>query len=240
LNTRKKLAQIGAIGIAIAAILIAPLSNSLFVESPFVYAQDEFPTVVPPDAEFEEAFDGDLDQVIYVPGTLGSIEDWRLPSITRPEFLDDPFGYSEVLGEPGHYLIWSTDESDNKRYYIVDESNEKLQSLRDAADDFREARRKIEADPPAAKIIGGLIGTAVFGVVSVGCAGGAVISGILQAWPVTAAFIGCDAIAVPLTIGSATTAWDGITRGREFSREVEEHRRQVESDFAQLPFLDDN
>ena len=219
MTSRKRLAQLGAIGIVVVAILIAPLSTSVLVGSPFVYAQDEFPTVVPPDAEFEEAFDGDLDQVIYVPGTLGPIEDWRLPSITRPEFLDDPFGYSEILGEPGHYLIWSTDESGNRRYYIVDESNEKLQGIREAVDDFREARRKIKADPPAAKIVGGLIGTAVFGVVSVGCGGGAVISGILQAWPITAAFIGCDAIAVPFdcSIGKHSLGWH-YTGARVFKR----------------------
>ena len=240
LDSNKKIAQLAAIGVAILAILIAPLSNSVLIGSPLAYAQDEFPTVVPTDVEFEEAFEGDLGQVIYVPGTLGPIEDWRLPLVTRPEFLDDPFGYSEILGEPGHYLIWSTDGSGNKRYFIIDETNEKLTNIRDAVDGFRDARLRIEADPPAARIAAGVVGTALFGVVSIGCGGAAVVTGILQLWPLTAAFVGCDAIAVPLTVASGSTAWNAVTRAREFSREVEEHRRQVESDFAQLPFIGDN
>ena len=240
LKSLKIFSQLAAISIVVVAILIAPLSNSDLVGPKNVYAQDEFPTVVPPDADFGEAFDGDLPQVIYVPGTLGPIEDWRLPSVTRPEFLADPFGYSEIHGEPGHYLIWSTDESGNKRYYIVDESNEKLDIIRDEIDRFREARRNIEADPPTARILAGVAGTVVFGVVSVGCGAGAVISGIAQIWPLAGAFVACDAAAVPLTVASASTAWNAITRSREHSREVEEHRRRVESDFVQLPFLGDN
>lgn len=237
LKLRKRLAQLGAIGVAVVAILLVPLSNAALMEPSIGYAQDDFPTVVPSDAEFERAFDGDLDQVIYVPGTLGPIENWRLPSVTRPEFLADLFGYSEILGEPGQYLIWSTDESGNKRYYIINESNENLKSIREEVDLFREARRKNEADPPTARIIAGAAGTVVFGVVSVVCGGGAVVSGIAQLWPLTAAFVACDAAAIPLTIASAGTAWNGITQVREFSREVEEQRRRVESDFVQLPFL---
>ena len=231
--------RLAAIGIVVAAILIAPPTSSTLVGSEIVYAQDEFPTVVPPDAEFEEAFDGDIDQVIYVPGTLGPIEDWRLPFVTRPEFLEDTFGYSEILREPGHYLIWSTDENGNKRYYIVDELNKKLGSIRTEVDRFHGARRDIDANPPAVRIVAGVAGTVGFGFVSTVCTGGAVISAIFQVWPLAAAFVGCDAAAVPLTVASASTAWNGITRVRDHTRDLNEHRRRVESDFKQIPFLDD-
>jgi len=240
LKLRKRLAQLGAIGVAVVAILLVPLSNLILIGPKVGYAQDEFPTVVPSDAEFEQAFNGDLDQVIYIPGTLGPIEDWRLPSVTRPEFISDTFGYSEILGEPSRYLIWSTDENGNKRYYIVDESNEKLGSIRAEVDQSRADRRDMDANPPAIRIVAGVAGTVGFGIVSTLCTGGAVVSGFFQVWPLAAAFVGCDAVAVPLTVASASTAWNGITRVRNHTRDLNEQRRRVESDFKQLPFLDDS
>ena len=98
----------------------------------------------------------------------------------------------------------------------------------------------MDADPPAVRIVAGVAGTIGFGLVTTFCTGGAVVSGIFQLWPLTGAFVACDAAAVPLTVASASTAWNGITRVRDHTRDLNEHRRRVESDFKQLAFLGDS
>ena len=122
----------------------------------------------------------------------------------------------------------------------MDQGNPRLQGIIEATDQFRQARIEIEADPPAARILFGAVGSVVFGIISWACGLGAIASAAAFLYPLAGVLIACDAISIPLTIASWGTMWNGLTGVREYGRSVNEWSRQVESEYVQLPFTDQN
>lgn len=193
--------------------------------------------ITPPPAAFPTPF-GQTEPTPTRLAPLGPVSQDDLPVTTRPELLEDPFGYAEILGQPGIYLVWSTDNNGDQRYYVIDSENEYLEGIRAATEAFHEARRDVDADPPGAKVLIGSGGSIVFGLASWGCGLGAVVSAAAQLYPLAGVFVGCDAITVPLTIGSAGYLLNGITEWNSFAAQRDDLEEVVESYFVQLPFAD--
>ncbi|MFQ5921814.1 MAG: hypothetical protein ACE5M4_03135 [Anaerolineales bacterium] len=161
-----------------------------------------------------------------------------LPELLRPDLLDSEYGYSEILGRPGLFLVWSTDEFGTKRYFVLDEDSEYLQAIITEVDKVRNNWLEMQNELPLAKAIAGAIFGVVLGVVGLVCAGGAVISllGTPVSAPVTGGLTACAGGAFTLSAGAFGMAVDGAGRIIGHIELSDEARKEIRGAFQQIPF----
>ena len=162
-----------------------------------------------------------------------------LPPVTRPDLLGDPLGYSEVLGQPGLYLVWSTDEEGNTRYATVAQDNRAFVQIRALVDAHRQAALELDGESPLVRFGIGLGGGVLFSLFTLGCGVGtaASLSATPISAPLTAVLAGCTGgafLAAGEGFGAAFDAWSQL---HSFDLQTEETRRAIESQFMQLPYL---
>jgi hypothetical protein len=160
-----------------------------------------------------------------------STED-QIPDVARPELLDDPIGYSAVLGYPGLYLIWSTDDSGNRHYYVLQESSEYFQRIQATVDANLQARTELDETNPwlrlgwsAVRIVGG-----VEGAIFCGIATGAT----LETPPLAAVFGTCTLGALGfagLGIDGFIDVYNGV---RAYENRTENDRLAIEGIFREI------
>ena len=239
----KVLARTGVLLFSALCLLVFQLANSILLGNSVALAQDEFPTVPPSDAEFERPIE-DLDPIPTPIPTIGpgqsfvEGEEELLPELLRPDLLESEYGYSEILGRPGLFLVWSTDESGVKHFFVLSEDNEYLQAIIAEVEAVRTNWLEMRNELPLSKAIAGAIVGVVLGVVGLVCAGGAVVS--LLATPVSAPITGgltaCAGGAFTLSAGAFGMAIDGAGRIIGHIELSDEARKEIRGAFQQIPF----
>jgi len=161
-----------------------------------------------------------------------------LPSVLRPDLLDSEYGYSEILGKPGLFLVWSTDDFGTKRYFVLQQGNEYLNRIVAAVDRVRTDALEMKKELPWWKAIGGTIVGLVMGGVGIVCGFGAVAS--LAATPIsaplTAALTACAGTSFAISAGGFGTAIDGAGRIIGHYELSDEARKEIRGAFQQIPF----
>ena len=161
-----------------------------------------------------------------------------LPKVLRPDLLDTEYGYSEILGRPGLFLVWSTDDFGTKRYFVLQQGNEYLNRIVAAVDRVRTDALEMKKELPWWKAIGGTIVGLVLGGVGLVCGFGAVVS--LAATPIsaplTAALTACAGTSFAISIGGFGTAIDGAGRIIGHFELSDESRKEIRGAFQQIPF----
>ena len=76
----------------------------------------------------------------------------HLPELAHPHRQELPFGYSEIVGHPGLFLVWSTDEKENTRYFTISEDNKYFDEITELADNHWDERNELFDQNP-----GGLV-----------------------------------------------------------------------------------
>jgi hypothetical protein len=162
----------------------------------------------------------------------------RLPPVENPQFLEEPFGYTEILGHPGLYLVWSTDDDGNKRYFIVEEGNTEFVELRTAVNDFTAARDLFFGQAPLLRHIVGSVGTGFFLWTSLQCVGGAIATLLAEpiAAPLTAALIGCTFVSLGLAWTAAMVVVNNIGAFWGYLQALWKAHVDVEGNFQQLTY----
>jgi hypothetical protein len=201
---------------------LANLELTQTVEGPRLGAVTSVPTLGP--GQYFEEGDEDL-----------------LPEVTRPDLLDAPFGYSEILGHPGLYLVWSTDEQGNKRYCVIDEDNPYYDDIRGVVDANRRAWEELDAQAPLIRMGLGFIGTLAFTSLTVACGIGAVASATATpvSIPLTSVLAGCAGGAFLADRGAFGFAYSGWEAEMAYESRTEQDRMAVEGFFQQLPYVAD-
>ena len=241
--TSKRRFGTGLIGLLAVSLFLCPLALGSQNAYQAAQAAQPFNTVVPPNVTFRPP----IGTVQALPTPIPTVgpgqffeegEENLLPGVIRPDRLKEPFGYSEILGKPGLYLVWSTDDDGNKRYYVLDKGNEYLMLIEQEVDNVYQDRLDMQKETPIAKAIGGAAGGVVLGLVGIGCGVGAVVS--LAAEPVSApatALLGaCAGTAFTFSLGAFGIAFDGASRLIGHGQLVGEAKKQIESYFLQIPF----
>ena len=156
----------------------------------------------------------------------------QIPAVARPELLADPIGYSAILGYPGLYLVWSTDDSGRRHYYVLEESSDYFQRIRITVDANLSARTALDDTNPWLRL-----GWA--GVRIVGGAGGSLFCGVATA--ATIATVGLAAIFGTCTLaalGVTGTGIDGFidvyNSVRAYENHTEEDRLAIEGIFREI------
>jgi len=161
-----------------------------------------------------------------------------LPRVLRPDLLDTEYGYSEILGRPGLFLVWSTDDFGTKRYFVLEQGNEYLNRIVAAVDRVRTDALEMKKELPWWKAIGGTIVGLVMGGVGIVCGFGAVVS--LAATPIsaplTAALTACAGTSFAISVGGFGTAIDGAGRIIGHYELSDEARKEIRGAFQQIPF----
>lgn len=161
-----------------------------------------------------------------------------LPEVLRPDLLDTEYGYSEILGKPGLFLVWSTDDFGTRRYFVLEQSDEYLNRIVAAVDRVRTDALDMKKDLPWWKAIGGTIVGLVMGGVGIACGFGAAVS--LAATPIsaplTAALVACAGTSFAISVTGFGTAVDGAGRIIGHYELSDEARREIRGAFQQIPF----
>jgi hypothetical protein len=162
-----------------------------------------------------------------------------LPPVTRPDLLGDAFGYSEILGQPGLYLVWSTDEEGNTHYATVAEGNPALAQIRALVDAHRQAALELHGQSPLVRFGIGLGGGAFFSLLTLACGVGTGASLMAEpvSAPLTAVLAGCTGGSFLVAREGFGAALDAFDQLNAFALLTEETRRAVEGQFIQLPYL---
>jgi len=167
---------------------------------------------------------------------IGPVTAAGLPEVVDPKLLEDPLGYAEILGQPGMYLVWSTDADGENHYFIIDRNNEYFERIRSETDKWRELHAQYVAGEHMPNVI---FGGAVFiftGLVSLGCGFGAVSSAASQVYPLAALFVGCDAIFIPAAGKYLDYTKSEFEQVRLYHILEDAFRREVFGFIKQLPF----
>jgi len=170
----KSFFRFGLISISIISIILCSFMTSMVQSSPL--QATPFKTLPPVNVTFASPI-GALTPVPSPLPTLGpgqyfeEGEEDSLPEVARPELLSEPFGYSEILGQTGQVLVWSTDDEGHKHYYVLEKTSEYFQRIQNIVDLNREAGRALEASNPLLRGIwadikagGGLFGGLFCGI----------------------------------------------------------------------------
>jgi hypothetical protein len=173
-------------------------------------------------------------------------EEDLLPEVTRPDLLDEDFGYSEISGHPGLFLVWSTDDAGNKRYYVISEENPYLADIMGVTDENHRAWANLAGEGESgdmlyARVELGAVGTGLFVVSTVWCGVGALASatGTVVTAPLTALLGGCAGLSFTATGASFMFAYNAWERLESFDTRTELDRMAVEGFFQQLPYVTD-
>ena len=198
-----------------------------------------YPTVPPVDPTIATPFGTSIPSVTPIP-TLGPGQYYeggdRIPDVIQPELLDEPFGYSEILGKPGLYLVWSTSDVGKKHFYILDESSKYFTLIVEAVDDYQTRVFDLKASAPGKRFLVGAGGVVVFSTISAVCGGGAIVAGALQHWEITAAGVACDGIYIPLSFESGRIAFEGAVDFFAVYKFQESKRNMIEGYFSNIPY----
>lgn len=245
MKTSKILLRTGVLALSAFCLVVFQVSlNSILVDSP-AYAQP-FATLAPSTATIAPAGVvgtpvGPTPFPTIAPGqSFSEGQEEFLPDVLRPDLLDSEYGYSEILGKPGLFLVWSTDEFGTKRYFVLDQDNEYLQAIITEVDKVRNNWLEMRNELPLAKAIAGAIIGVVLGVVGLVCAGGAVVSllGTPISAPVTGGLTACAGGAFTLSAGAFGMAVDGAGRIIGHIELSDEARKEIRGAFQQIPFSD--
>ena len=161
-----------------------------------------------------------------------------LPAITRPGLLENPFGYSEIVGRPGLYLVWSTDEQGNRSYYVITESNRYYEGITAAQERLLQAQMEFDEQAPPIRIAFGAAGTVIFGFLAVGCGAGALGSaaGVVTS-PAAVPLTACATASAGLAAGSFKSGLDAAGALDGYNTLVDQLSQEVEGYFMQFPYV---
>jgi len=118
------------VAVLIVSMFLCPLAHGGFVRISSAEVERQiYPTVPPVNPAIPTPIGTSIPEPKAIP-TLGPgqyfEEENKLPQVVNPELLDETVGYSEILGNLGLYLVWSTSNDNEKRYFIIDEESKYL------------------------------------------------------------------------------------------------------------------
>jgi hypothetical protein len=206
---------------------IEPLEITRTVEGPRLGAVTPVPTLGP-GQHYEEG------------------EEDLLPEVTRPDLLDDPFGYSEISGHPGLFLVWSTDDAGNKRYYVISVDNPYFDDIQAVTNAIHTAWADLGGEGVSGDVLRsrrelGALGTVAFGASTIYCSLAALVSaaGTVVTAPLTVVFTGCAGVSFTAAGASFMFAYYAWEKLESFNGRMERDRMAVEGFFQQLPYVID-
>jgi hypothetical protein len=173
-------------------------------------------------------------------------EEDLLPEVTRPDLLDYAFGYSEISGHPGLFLVWSTDDAGSRRYYVISVDNPYFDDIVAVTDANHDAwadlgGEGVSGDMLHVRVHLGFAGAFGFAIPMTFCGVGAFVSALATpvSIPLTAAFTGCAGFFSGATGASTMFAYYAQERLDSFDARNELDRMAVEGFFQQLPYVTD-
>jgi hypothetical protein len=148
--------------------------------------------------------------------------------------LDEPFGYSAILGHPGLYLVWSTDDEGNTHYYVLDGASDFFERIRGIIDENWAARRALEASAPEWRAVWAMIkaGGGFLGGVFCGVAGLATI----ETPPLAAGATACAVGAFTFMGYSVDQAIAANAEMNAYLDRTEEDRLAIEGIFREVRY----
>jgi hypothetical protein len=228
--------------IAAVTLILLPVTW-LSPQSPAV-SEDlrQFDTPIPPTPDFKAPFTATPPVATPIP-TVGPGQSFDedqeelLPDVIRPDLLRNSVGYSELAGRPGLFLVWSTDEDGNKRYFVIDESDRYFPLIRAEVDRIMTARDAMRSNLSMSKFLGGGIIALALGGLGTACGVGAIVSLAAEpiSAPVTGALTACAGSAFSFAAGALGLSLDGLEAMTTYERTYRDASRQIEAYISQLP-----
>ena len=243
MKTSKSLLRTGVLVLSAFFLAVFQVSlSSILVDSP-AYAQP-FATLPPNTATLNPAGVVGTPVVPTPIPTIGPGQSFTegqeelLPELLRPDLLDSDYGYSEILGKPGLFLVWSTDEYGTKSYFVLQDGNDYLNGIINAVDRVRTDALEMKKELPWWKAIGGTLVGLALGAVGIVWGLGAVAS--LAATPISAPVTGllaaCAGGAFTMSAGAFGMAVDGAGRIFGHFEISDEARKEIRGAFLQIPY----
>jgi hypothetical protein len=159
-------------------------------------------------------------------------EEDSLPEVARPELLSEPFGYSEILGQTGQVLVWSTDDEGHKHYYVLEKTSDYFQRIQNIVDLNREAGRALEASNPLLRGIwadikagGGLLGGLFCGIAAIV---------MIEVPPLAAGLTACSVASFTFMGYSIDETISVIGELTDYDSRTEEDRLAIEGIFREI------
>ena len=240
---RKSALQVGIAAVLALGLVLLPAMSSLAGSSAQWPASSQF-TVMPPinptlGAVFTATPELPTPIATLGPGqSFGEAQEDQRPDVIRPDLLENSVGYSEILGRPGLFLVWSTDEHGNKRYFVVEDTNPYFLLIRAEVDKIMTKRSDMMNNLSMSKLIGGGIAALGLGIIGGACGVGAVLSlgATPISAPVTAALTACSGTALSFAAGALGLSLDGWESITTYVRTYQESSKQIEAYITQLPY----
>jgi hypothetical protein len=235
----KALFRTGLIAILILSIFLCSFATGMVQQSSIPGKQ--IPTVPPIVATLPTPIGGQTPVATPIP-TLAPgqyfEEDDTLPNVTRPDLLEEPYGYSEIVGSLDQFLVWSTDDNGNKRYYVLNEGNQYLDKIREVVDEERRRWGELEDSNAWEEFLLNSAGTIGVGFVTAVCGIGTVASLFAEPFsaPITTIGAGCTGGGVKYTIDFFNATIDNYSNIRAYEKYKKEAAKEVEGYFIQIPF----
>lgn len=241
MHNRKFIYRAALLSVIAVSMMLFPLTTGIYSQSSRAYAGQPFTTVVPPNATFAAPIGTPITVPTPIP-TLGPGQYFEqgdgLPRVTRPDLLEEPFGYSEIMGEPGLYLVWSTDDDGKKHYYVLDEENTYFDKIMTAVDADRKKYKDLDENGTKRNFVVDVFVALVSGTVTAFCTGATIgsASGFPATIPLMSAFGACTGVAGKFTYESIKSGIGNWSALEDYNFSKEETRKEIEGYFVQIPY----